>query len=77
MTGDQLPVPDPAVLFRRQSRRPDDCRRCGQPTITGQLAGTIVGRTCPSCGYPWTYPAPVEVTDVELDADPDRRKEQQ
>ena len=42
---------DPAVLFRRLSRGPNGCRRCGQPTVADQLAGTIVGRTCPPCGH--------------------------
>jgi hypothetical protein len=28
MTVDQLPVLDPAALFRRLARGPDDCRRC-------------------------------------------------
>jgi hypothetical protein len=66
---------EPAILdldtiIRRLSRGPDDCRGCGLPTVADQPAGTIVGRTFPSCGHSWTYPAPVEVTDEELAADP-------
>jgi hypothetical protein len=66
VTADQL-VPDPAVLFRRLARGPDDCRRCGLPTVADDLDGTIVGWTCPHCGHAWTYPAPIVLLEL---ADP-------
>jgi hypothetical protein len=74
VNGDQL-LSDPAVLFRRLARGPDDCRRCGLPTVADQLQDVIVGRTCPSCSHSWTYPAPIDLDGDQLDTilatDPD------
>jgi hypothetical protein len=66
MTPDPVPVLDVDTIVRRLARGPDDCRRCGQPTVADQVEDVIVGRSCPHCGHAWTYPAPCEVTDEEL-----------
>lgn len=49
---DPAPVLDPAAIFARLARGPDDCRRCGQPTDVDQVEDVIVGRSCPRAATP-------------------------
>jgi hypothetical protein len=67
----EVPILDLDVIARRISRGPDDCRRCGLRTVADVIDDVTIGRSCPSCGHRWTYPAPVEDPLLELADPPD------
>lgn len=70
-TIDPAPILDPATIFRRLDRGPDNCRRCGQPTNREWAGVEIIARNCPHCGHRVEYPVPIEVPDQDQLVEPD------